>query len=73
VGDRQQKALEINLEDVIISSYQLNGSPGDPLPTDSFSLSYGKIKERYYQLDNKTGASKGTVPAGWSLEESKPY
>jgi type VI secretion system secreted protein Hcp len=73
VGEKSEKALEIKLEDVIISSYQLGGSRGDGLPTDSFSLSYGKIKQTYYLLDNKTGASKGVgAQFGWNLQENKP-
>lgn len=72
VGDKQEKAMEIKLTDVVVSSYSLGGSRGDGLPTDSFSLSYGKIKETYFALDNKTGASKGNVPAGWDLTANKP-
>lgn len=67
VGDKQEKALEVKLTDVVLSSYQLGGSRGDGLPTDSFSLNYGKIKWTYFELDNKTGASKGNVPKGWDL------
>jgi type VI secretion system secreted protein Hcp len=73
VGDKQEKALEIKLNDVIISSYQMGGSRGDGLPTDSFSLSYGKIKETYFSLDNKSGASKGSIPAAWDLQQNKPF
>jgi type VI secretion system secreted protein Hcp len=72
VGDKQEKALEIKLTDVIVSSYQMGGSRGDGLPTDSFSLSYAQIKTIYFALDNKTGAAKGNVPAGWNLKENKP-
>jgi type VI secretion system secreted protein Hcp len=72
VGDKQEKALEIKLTDVIVSSYQMGGSRGDGLPTDSFSLSYAKIEQTYYALDNKTGASTGSVPAKWDLKQNKP-
>jgi type VI secretion system secreted protein Hcp len=72
VGEKQEKALEIKLFDVVISSYNLGGSRGDGLPTDSFSLSYGKIAETYYQLNNKTGAPEGNVPAAWDLTKNTP-
>jgi hypothetical protein len=38
-----ETALKIELENVLISSYQISGAAGDTIPTDQFALNFGKI------------------------------
>jgi type VI protein secretion system component Hcp len=41
--------LKINLAEVLVSSYEMSG-PSDDIPTDSGTLSYGKISYSYYPV-----------------------
>jgi type VI secretion system secreted protein Hcp len=51
-GDKQEKYLEIEMEDVIISSYQTGGS-GDDMPVESMSLNFAKVTQKFYTQDDK--------------------
>lgn len=55
-GDKQEKYLEITLEDVIVSSYTTGGS-GDDMPHESLTLNFAKVKLEYFSQDDK-GATK---------------
>ncbi len=61
--------MEINMSDVLLSSYQQGGSEGG-VPTDTFSLNFAKIEFKYYPAD-KSGALGGPVAGGWDLKENK--
>ena len=52
----------ITLEDVLVSSYQSGGSEGSSaLPTDQFSLNFGKIQFDYKPQDSKGGVGSPVV------------
>ena len=58
-----QEYYHIQLEDVLISSYSISGSPsavGDIVPTDQFSLNFNKVTMSYTGLD-------GTVTTGTAV------
>ena len=61
--------LKITLSDCLVSSYQNGGSSGGDVPTDQFSLTYGKIEYIYTRLD-ETGKVEETR-AGWDLKANK--
>ena len=69
-GGEQEEYLKIEFGDVLISSYQSGGSSGsDVLPTDQFSMNYGKISKEYKEQTAK-GSLGGSVKAGWNLKEN---
>lgn len=70
-GGTQEEYLKIEFGDVLVSSYQVGGSSGGgALPTDQFSLNYGKIEQEYKEQTSK-GSLAGSVKAGWDLKANK--
>jgi len=59
-GGSQEPYMTIELEDVLVSSYQTGGS-GDDMPIESISLNFGKVTQKYLEQDD-TGQTveKGT-------------
>ena len=59
-GGKQEKFLEVTMNDVLISSYQTGGSGGGEVPMDQISLNYSKIAVDYLaQTAQGTTASAG--------------
>jgi type VI secretion system secreted protein Hcp len=56
------KYMQIVMTDVIITGYNVGGSTENPLPTESISMNYGKIKITYHEQDKKNDPI-GTM--GW--------
>ena len=61
--------LTIELTDVVIASYEVDGSEEDP-PLDQLSLSYGKIETTYTPTD-KTGKPQSPIRTGWDVKVGK--
>jgi type VI secretion system secreted protein Hcp len=59
-GDKQVTFLVLTLEEVYVSNYQTGGVGGGEVPSDSFSLAYGKISFDY----KAQGANGVTTNAG---------
>jgi type VI secretion system secreted protein Hcp len=59
--------LTVELEDVVISSYQIGAGGGD-IPIENVSLAYGKVTYKYDPADAKTGAKKGNKPVSHDLK-----
>jgi type VI secretion system secreted protein Hcp len=70
-GDKREKYLAYELEDVAIGDYSLSGSDGGGVPIESFSLWYGKYKLTYKATGTDTGAQKGQKAAEWDLRANK--
>lgn len=68
-GKRGQQFLEIELTDILISSYQTGGSSG-AVPVDSFSLNFSKIEFTYFPM-NRDGSLGEPVKGGWDVAENK--
>jgi type VI secretion system secreted protein Hcp len=68
-GKASQEFLTIVITDVLVSSYEVDGSDDDP-PLDQASFSYGKIETHYTPAD-KTGKPQPPVSAGWDLKADK--
>lgn len=62
--------LTIELEDVVISGYQISAGSGD-LPVENISLAYGKVTYKYDPADEKTGAKQGNKPVSHDLKTNK--
>ncbi len=61
--------LKYTLEDVIVSSVSVSGGPGGK-PSESVSLSMGKISTEYTPIDGK-GGKQAAVKDNWNLETNK--
>ena len=59
-GGDKQEYLTVSLEKVFISSYQSSASGGGPIPEESISLNYVKIKYEY-KPQNADGSLAGVV------------
>jgi type VI secretion system secreted protein Hcp len=82
-GGSQVKFLEINLEEIMISSVALSGSgtangsagngqsTGQDLPVEHVGLNYGKIEWIYTQQKRKDGSGGGNVSAKYDLTAGK--
>jgi len=72
-GGDKVKYMEIKLEQVLISAVTENGSStGESgFPSETVSLSYGKIKWTYTQQKRQDGSAGGNVSAGWDLTANK--
>jgi len=74
-GEKQQEYLKIELEDCLVTSYQVGGHDsggGDSTPMDSFSLNFAKIKMDY--KEQKPDGSLGpAVAAGWDVKANVKY
>lgn len=72
-GGKQQRYLEIVLEQVLISSFMHNANTQGDLPTESFTLNYGKIKINYTQQKRSDGLGGGNVSGGWDRIANKTH
>ena len=68
-GKASLEFLTIALEDVLVSSYEVDGSDEEP-PLDQFTLAYGKVETKYTPAD-KTGKPLPPIGTGWDLKSSK--
>jgi type VI secretion system secreted protein Hcp len=60
------KYLEITMEKVIVSNIAVSGGAGD-LPTESISLSYGKVQYSYIPQQETDGTGDGVQPVSHDL------
>lgn len=66
-GEKPLEYLKIELEDVLVSSFNSSEGAGGSIPVDSFSLNFGKIKVEYTPQDAK-GGGEGVVKAGYDVK-----
>jgi type VI secretion system secreted protein Hcp len=67
-GGEQKEYYIIELEEVLVSSYQSSASSGSPTLMDSFSLNFGKIKWEY-KVQNTEGAMVAGGDFKYNLKE----
>jgi len=68
-GKAPVEFLKVTLSDVMISSYELDGSDEEP-PLDQIGLTYAKIVTEYVPVD-ATGKAQPAVKAGWDMKANK--
>jgi len=62
--------LVIELENVVISSFSLGGSPGDEVLTENVSLNFAKFKYVYTaQMDDGSGGA--SIDAGYDIRTNE--
>ncbi len=67
VKNKQEPYLKYLLKNVIVNGYGFSGnSSGDPLPTESVSLTFTEVEWTYVVIDPETGDKKGQVPGKYS-------
>lgn len=69
-GKEQQEYLKVEMEDLLVSSYQTGGSGGGPVPSDQISLNFSKITF-IYKEQKPDGSLGGEVKAGWDVKANK--
>ena len=70
-GTDQQEFLIIEMEPVLVSSYQTNGTAGsDVIPVDNISLNFGKITFKYKE-QKPDGSLGGEMVGGWDVTTNK--
>jgi len=69
-GKEQQEYMTWVFTDVLISSYQTGGSPGDVVPTDQISFNYTKIEFEYKPQKND-GTLDAALKSGYDLKLNK--
>ena len=69
-GENPLDYLTIDLDSILVSSYQLSGSDGGGTPTESVSLNFSKIKMSYY-VQNATGDGTTEIPKTWDIKANK--
>ena len=67
-GKASAEFLKITLEDVVVSSYELDGSDEEP-PLDQVAFAYAKIETEYTPVD-KTGKARPVVKIGWDIRRN---
>lgn len=74
-GETKVKYLDIQLEEVILSSFNLvgNGVRSNAFPSELIGLNYGRIKLVYSKQDRKTGQVAGQITGGWDAISNKVY
>jgi type VI secretion system secreted protein Hcp len=69
-GGRQQDFLKIELEDVLVSSYQPAGDAGGDAPVEDLALNFAKIQFSY-TTQNADGSAGDSVTAGFDVAANK--
>lgn len=71
-GKTQQKYLELELENCLVSSFNTSAHGGDASqqPMESLSLNFTKITWKHTETDAKNKAAKPTI-ASWDLASGK--
>jgi len=69
-GEEALEFLKITMEEVYVTSFQTSASGGTELPTESFSLSFGKIKMEY-QKQKEDGSGEPAGEVAWNVKKNK--
>ena len=68
-GQSQQEYLKIKLNDVLVSSYALDGEASEGQPQDAFSLNFVKLSYDYAP-QKSDGSLDAPVHGGWDLSKN---
>jgi type VI secretion system secreted protein Hcp len=71
-GAMQQEYLTWTFSDVLVSSYQTQGSGGDDIVMDQVSLAFSKVRVEY-KLQKADGSLDKAISAGWDLKANKGF
>jgi type VI secretion system secreted protein Hcp len=71
-GGDKQEFFKVIFNNVLISSYQVDGSNQSTIPIENFSLNFAKIQFTYSGQDEK-GAGKGAVTKGFDGQTNAKF
>ena len=72
-GGKQEKYLEIKLEEVLITTVSGAGNTHSDLPLEHINFNYGRISFTYIQQSRATGQGAGNISGGWDRVANKTY
>lgn len=70
-GESKIAYLEIQLTNVVVTSYQFSGSGNGNLPMESFSLHFVQF-QAHYKPQGNAGDPAGNIDFGWNLQQNTP-
>jgi type VI secretion system secreted protein Hcp len=68
-GETKVPYLEIELTNVVVTSFQFSATGDGQLPMESFSLNFVKVQSHYKPQGNE-GDPTGNVDFGWDLQQN---
>jgi type VI secretion system secreted protein Hcp len=70
-GDTKIPYLELELTNIVVTSFQTSARGDGLLPMESFNLSFVQVKSHYKPQGND-GDATGSVDFGWDLQQNTP-
>jgi type VI secretion system secreted protein Hcp len=71
-GDEAITYLSIDMEDVIVSAYNVGGTPSDDRIVETVTLNFGKVHLEYKPQDKK-GAALAGIKSGWDIPKNTTW
>ncbi|GAC1468253.1 MAG: type VI secretion system tube protein Hcp [Gemmatimonadaceae bacterium] len=71
-GENPLEYLTVDLESVLVSSYQVSGANGGEVPSESISLNFVKVKTEYWTQSEK-GAKGENANFSWDVAKNIKY
>jgi type VI secretion system secreted protein Hcp len=71
-GENPLEYLTIDMESILVSSYQVGGSNGAGLPTETIGLNFVKVKTEYWTQGEK-GAKGENANFSWDIAKNVKY
>jgi type VI secretion system secreted protein Hcp len=70
-GDTKIPYLELELTDIVVTSFQTSASGDGQLPMEAFTLHFVQVKSHYKPQGNE-GDPSGNIDFGWHLQQNGP-
>jgi type VI secretion system secreted protein Hcp len=71
-GENPLEYLTVDLESILVSSYQVSGSNGGGIPSESISLNFVKVKTEYWTQSDK-GAKGENANFSWDVAKNVKF
>jgi type VI secretion system secreted protein Hcp len=71
-GESPLEYLTVDLEGILVSNYQVSGSNGGGIPTESITLNFVKVKTEYWTQGEK-GAKGENANFSWDVAKNVKY
>lgn len=71
-GENPLEYFTVDLESILVSSYQLSGADGAGIPTESVALNFVKIKTEYWTQSDK-GAKGENANFSWDIAKNVKF
>jgi type VI secretion system secreted protein Hcp len=71
-GENPLEYLTVDLESILVSSYQVGGSNGGGIPSETISLNFVKVKTEYWTQSDK-GAKGENANFSWDVAKNVKF